>query len=67
MQLSRRDALLGAGAFLLLAVAIVRTATPDRSRIRRLSVEAIDIESEPISPARRSCARVHGPRPTTST
>ena len=33
---------------LLLAVAVVRLATPDRSRLRVLSVEAIQIPSEPI-------------------
>jgi hypothetical protein len=35
---------------LLLAVAIVRTAVPDRSRMRSVSVEAMDIASEPIHP-----------------
>jgi hypothetical protein len=33
---------------ILLAVAIVRLAIPDRSRLRALSVEAIRIASEPI-------------------
>jgi hypothetical protein len=46
--LNRRDLLLGGAVLLLLAVAIVRTAVPDRSRIRPLSIYAIDFPSEPI-------------------
>lgn len=40
--------MIGAGVLLLLAVAIVRTAVPDRSRIRPLSLQGLDIPSEPI-------------------
>ena len=39
--------IIGSG-ILLLAVALVRLAMPDRSRLRVLSVEAIQIPSEPI-------------------
>jgi hypothetical protein len=51
MQISRRDLLLGAGALLVLAVAIVRTAVPDRSRMRPVSIESIAIKSQPIGQA----------------
>ena len=45
----RRDlALWGAGALLLVA-AIVRLAVPDRARVRPVSIEAIDIATEPIA------------------
>lgn len=48
MNMSRRDlALIGTGVFLV-AIAAVRLAIPDRSRLRVLSVEAIQIPSEPI-------------------
>ena len=33
---------------MLLAVAIVRVVAPDRSRLRRLSIEAVDFPTEPI-------------------
>jgi hypothetical protein len=49
IRMTRRDlALWGAGA-LLLAAALVRLAVPDRSRLRPISIEAIDIASEPIA------------------
>lgn len=48
--MSRRDVVLGAAALLLLAVAIVRVAVPDRSRIRPLSVEACWVPAETIGP-----------------
>ena len=51
LQFSRRDLALGLGAAVLLAVAIVRTAVPDRSRMRSLSIEAIAIKSQPIGQA----------------
>jgi hypothetical protein len=48
IRTTRRDlALWGAGA-LLLTAALVRLAVPDRARIRPVSIEAIDIASEPI-------------------
>ena len=48
IRTTRRDlALWGAGALLLVA-ALVRMAVPDRARIRPVSIEAIDIASEPI-------------------
>jgi hypothetical protein len=49
MQITRRDGALAAGAVLLLAVAVVRLAVPDRSRMRSLSIEGFDIKSEPIA------------------
>jgi hypothetical protein len=49
VSLSRREAALWAGSLLLLAVAVVRLAVPDRSRIRAVSVEGFDIPSEPIA------------------
>jgi hypothetical protein len=48
MNVSRTELLAGGGALLLLATALVRLAVPDRSRMRRLSVEGIDIASAPI-------------------
>lgn len=43
MEVSRRDLAIGAAVLLLLAVAIVRTAVPDRSRLRPLSIQGLDI------------------------
>ena len=37
------------GVAFLLAIGVVRLAVPDRSRLRALSVEAIQIPSEPIA------------------
>ena len=48
LNLSRQELALWAGALLLLAVAIVRLAVPDRSRIRPLSLEGFEIPSETI-------------------
>jgi hypothetical protein len=48
MNVRGRDLVLMGGALLLLAVAVVRLAVPDRSRMRPLSVEGLDIPSEPI-------------------
>jgi hypothetical protein len=48
--LSRRDVLLGALVLLLLAVALVRLAVPDRSRIRPLSIEAFQVTSDRLDP-----------------
>jgi hypothetical protein len=49
IRTTRRDlALWGAGA-LLLTAALVRLAVPDRARLRPVSIEAIDIASEPIA------------------
>jgi len=49
MNLSRRDLAVTALGLVLLAVAVVRLAVPDRSRLRPLSVEAIKIESEEVA------------------
>lgn len=46
--MKRSELAFAAGVVLLLAIAIVRLAVPDRSRLRALSVEAIQIPSEPI-------------------
>lgn len=48
MPFSRRDVVIGAGLILLLAVAIVRTAVPDRSRLRPMSIQGLEIPDEPI-------------------
>jgi hypothetical protein len=47
-RLTRTEALVAAGGLLLLAVAVVRLAVPDRSRMRPLSLQGIDISSEKI-------------------
>jgi len=47
-RLTRKEALVAAGCLLLLAVGVVRLAVPDRSRIRALSLQGIDISSERI-------------------
>jgi hypothetical protein len=49
MNLSRRDLVVIALGLVLLAIAVVRLAVPDRSRLRPLSVEAIDIATEEIA------------------
>ncbi len=49
MELKRTEVAMGVGLLLLLAVAIVRTAVPERSRIRPLSVQGLDIADEPIA------------------
>jgi len=49
MNLSRRDLLIVALGIVLLAIAVVRLAIPDRSRLRPLSVEAIEIASEEVA------------------
>jgi hypothetical protein len=48
--MNRRDMILAGGALLLLAVAIVRVAVPDRSRLRPLSVEAFEVRSAEVAP-----------------
>src|SRR3954454_14841675 len=48
MQVSRRDAALAFAGLLLLAIAIVRVAVPDRLRLRALSVQGLDIDDEPL-------------------
>ena len=47
-RMTRNEALVAAGCLLLLAVGVVRLAVPDRSRIRALSLQGIDISSERI-------------------
>jgi hypothetical protein len=49
--MTRRDLFMAAGALLLLAIAIVRLAVPERSRIRPLSIEAFEVEGQPIEPS----------------
>src|SRR5438477_12738734 len=53
MEVRGREVAIGVGVAALLAVAIVRTAVPDRSRLRPLSIEGLDIPSEPIAHAQR--------------
>jgi hypothetical protein len=48
VQVERRDMALAAGALLLLAVAVIRVAIPDGSRIRPLSIHGLDIPDEKI-------------------
>jgi hypothetical protein len=48
IRTSRRDLALWGAGLLLLAVALVRLAVPDRARLRSVSIEAMDIASEPI-------------------
>jgi hypothetical protein len=48
MQVSRRDAGLAFAGVLLLAIAVVRVAVPDRLRLRALSVQGLDIDDEPL-------------------
>jgi hypothetical protein len=45
-----RDLLIGGGVILLLAVAVVRLAVPDRSRIRPISIEGFEIKNQQIDP-----------------
>jgi hypothetical protein len=45
MEIRRRDLALTIAVVLLLSVAIVRTAIPDRSRMRPLSIEGLTIAS----------------------
>jgi hypothetical protein len=48
--MKNRDLLIGGAILLLLAVALVRMAVPDRSRIRPISIEGFDIKSERVDP-----------------
>lgn len=48
--MTKRDLFLAAAAVLLVGVAVIRLAVPDRSRIRPLSIEGFDIKSEKIDP-----------------
>ena len=49
IRTTRRDLALWGAGVLLLAVALVRLAVPDRARMRPVSIEAIDIPTEPIA------------------
>src|SRR5262245_39323317 len=49
LQIQKRDAALALGATLLLSIAVVRLAVPDRSRIRPLSIEGLEIASEAVA------------------
>jgi hypothetical protein len=53
MEVRAREVAIGAGLAVLLAVAIIRMAVPDRSRLRPLSIEGLDIPSEPIAHGQR--------------
>src|SRR5438552_12493454 len=54
MEIKRQEFALGIALVILLAVAIVRTIiVPDRSRLRPVSVEGLDILSEPIAQGQR--------------
>ena len=46
--MNRRDLWLAGGALLLLAIAAVRLAVPDRSRLRPLSIEGVDLKMGPV-------------------
>jgi hypothetical protein len=50
---TRRERLAGAAVAVLIGVAIVRTAVPDRARLRALSVQGLDIPSEKIGAGER--------------
>jgi hypothetical protein len=49
MQIRRHELFLGGCILLLLATGIVRIAVPDRSRLRPISVEGLDIPDEEIA------------------
>lgn len=48
VHLTRNELLIAAAGVLLLAVAVVRLAVPDRSRMRPLSLQGFEISSEKI-------------------
>jgi hypothetical protein len=48
--MNRRDLLLGGGAVLLLATALVRLAAPDRSRLRPISVATLKAQEAEVAP-----------------
>jgi hypothetical protein len=49
----RQDLVIGSAVAVLLAVAILRTAVPDRARLRGLSIQGMDIPSETIAAGER--------------
>ena len=51
MEVSRRDAAIAAASLFLMATAVVRMATPSRPALRPLSVEGLDVRTEPIASA----------------
>jgi hypothetical protein len=54
MEFRRQEVALGFALLLLLAVAIVRTVmVPDRARLRPVSVEGVEIPTEPIAQGQR--------------
>ena len=53
IRISRIELLAGAGFVLLLAVGVVRIATPARPPLRPVSVEGIEIAPEPIATGQR--------------
>ena len=48
--MSRRDLLLAGGALVLLAIGILRLATPDRPRIRAVAIEGVSTKPRPVGP-----------------
>jgi hypothetical protein len=53
VRLSRFELLGGAGFLLLLSVGVVRMVTPGREPLRPVSIEGIEIPSEPIATGQR--------------
>ena len=49
--MNRRELWLAGAAVLLLATAVVRVATPDRSRLRRLSIASVEVKGAAVAPA----------------
>ena len=48
--MNRRDLLIGGACLLLLATALVRIASPDRSRLRPLSVGTFEVQEAQVAP-----------------
>jgi hypothetical protein len=54
MEVKGREVAIAAGLAVLLAVAILRTVmVPDRARLRPVSVEGLEIQTEPIAQGQR--------------
>jgi hypothetical protein len=64
MVVAKRDLALIVGTVLLLATAVVRIATPDRSRLRPLSVEAVHFDPETIDPGQTVTRELQWTPPT---
>lgn len=61
--MTRRDLAFVAGGLLLLALGIVRIALPDRSRLRPLSIQFLEVKSEQIDPKQTQTAEVEWAAP----